>query len=244
MVKAKQVVGRLEDSVPQLQKKAAEAEAKAAKHKAESMETINFMIKAAAFSRAAYDKAVESNRIAAKAVSEIEVKEKYLAYEKDLAQIARERETQTQDKLVAEAKAVEVDNAQKAIERRQITSPYDGYVEEIKPHLGEWVKAGDVIFKVKKIDTLRIDGLFNVKRNTVVNLYQLPNREVEVEFEDVKNGQLRRVPGRVVNVNLSSDGGEEYRMRVEVTNIKDPETNQWVVRPGMLANIVLTPGAK
>src|SRR6056297_3810828 len=57
------------------------------------------------------------------------------------------------------AKRNEREIAEYELKRRNITAPFDGYVETRVAQQGEWVQAGTPIATLVKLDTVRVEGV-------------------------------------------------------------------------------------
>ncbi|MDX1963618.1 MAG: HlyD family efflux transporter periplasmic adaptor subunit [Pirellulales bacterium] len=231
------VLGNLDDMQPRLQKKAAAAEAKAALEKSKSTIDERYAKKAAAVAKAEWDKAIQANIQAPNSVSEVEVLRLKLTYERALLEAERAVEERTLASLTAEAKNVEVEAAQEAMNRRQIISPISGTVVEIGPHRGEWLKPGDIILRVVNLEKLKIEGYVNIDHFA---REQLLNRDIEVEIMLTK-GQKVRVPAHIIFVSPVIEAGGEYRVKAELLNQRNTQSGEWLLSPGLIADMILPP---
>ena len=81
----------------------------------------------------------------ANAVTEVELRQKQFQWEKMILAIDQAKKKKIVDGYTADAKKAEADLADEAIRRREIHAPFDGVVQDVKQHLGEWVKPGDPV---------------------------------------------------------------------------------------------------
>lgn len=58
--------------------------------------------------------------------------------------------------------AAKVSIAEDEIQRRQIKSPIIGEVVEVQFRPGEWVEPGNTLFRIVRLDRLRVEGFLNV----------------------------------------------------------------------------------
>ena len=147
-----EVLARIDDDQPQMEKRRAQAEHDQAIAKAESDVDVRYSQKAQGVSEMAYRKAEQSHERVGGAVTEVERERLKLEWEKTGLQIEQAALERALAALAATSKGVEVEAAEKAIERREIRSPIDGEVEEVFPHEGEWVQPGDPLARVIRTD--------------------------------------------------------------------------------------------
>lgn len=229
------LLARLDDGQPKLQKKAALAEYNAAFEKSKSTIDERYAKKASDVAYAEWQKSEEANRNAPGSVSQVELMRLKLTYERGLLETERAQEDRKLAGLTAAAKNVEVEAADEAIKRRQLASTIGGVVDAITPHRGEWVKPGDIVMKVVNLEKLLIEGYVNIAQ---FSREQLLNREIEIEVK-LTQGKIARVPGRIVFFNQVSEAGGEFRIKAEFQNQKNPQTGQWLLQPGLAADIIL-----
>ena len=123
--------------------------------------------------------------------------------------------------------------AQDGIERRRITAPIDGIVEEVFRHKGEWVQAGDPVMRLMRMDRLRVQGFLNARE---FGPEIIGNRPVRVDVE-LSGGRRETFRGRIVFVSARIQAGGQYRVWAEVENRQS--ASQWVLRPGMAATMTI-----
>jgi multidrug efflux pump subunit AcrA (membrane-fusion protein) len=99
--------------------------------------------------------------------------------------------------------------------------------------LGEWVKPGDPVLRIIKIDRLSVEGR---ARATTYNPADLADRNVNVQVT-LAGGRTAQFPGKIVFVGSEIGGDERYAVRAEVENRK--ENGQWVLQPGKQANMTI-----
>ncbi len=116
----------------------------------------------------------------------------------------------------------DVDDARLALERCEVASPIDGDVAVIRPEIGEWLKAGDIVADIVDIDTVKIAvGIAERDLHAVRNL-----DACEVTADSVPGGH--RFVGRKSNLSLApSDGTQVYELELTADNAGR------LLRPGM-----------
>jgi multidrug efflux pump subunit AcrA (membrane-fusion protein) len=228
-----QVIGKIDDSQPQMQKQAALAAYNGAFNRATEDVEIRFAQAQAAVAQADYQQMVESNKIAEKSIVETEVRGKKLEWDKAILGTEKSRHDQVIAKFEALSKHAELDAAELAIQRRVVTAPFDGVVEEIKRHQDEWVQPGDTILTLLRMDTMRVEGAIEQSKydpNEIINC----TATVEVEMA---RGRKASFQGRIIKVSsvVRSDG--VYNVRAEIANKQDH--GYWLLRDGMPASMTI-----
>lgn len=219
-------VGRVSDSQARMAKLVAEAEYKIAQDKAGNDIEVRFAESAARVAEFEYRAGLEANKRAANSISQVKLQELALSYEKAQRQIEQAKHNLQIAKEEAEAKRVAVDAAEDGVRRRQIASPIGGEVVEVPVHLGEWVKPGDPIFRIIRLDQLAVEGFL---RAADYNSGEIVGKPVTVELT-LAHGRPMRFQGKVTFVHPEIDGRGQFRVKAEVTNIA--ENGQYLLRPG------------
>jgi len=232
-VKAGQVIGKIDDSEPQMKKAAALAEYKGAYKRWKDDVEIRFARAQELVAKAKYEKMRESNKITEKAVTEVELNEAKLDW--DHFKLAIEKSIHDQELAQYEAftKQAEYDAANLAIQRRTIVAPFDGVVEEIKRKQDEWVQPGDTILTLLRLDTLHVDSAV---KQSQFDAAEIQGCDVAMEVKLARDRKTT-VRGKIVKVSnlVRSDG--VYNVRAEVSNMQ--EHGVWLIRDGLPAELTI-----
>lgn len=210
---------------------AAGAEAKAAREKAVNDIDIRHSKAAAEVAKYDYLKSVQANQKVAGSISEVEIQQKKFQWDRAVLAIEQAEKERVIAGFTAEAKQAEHDNAQEGVNRRQIIAPIEGVVEKTFAHVGEWVKAGDPVVRIVRLDHLQVDAHLNAREYNPIEVVDQP---VIVTVE-LARGRKVEVAGRVVFVQSEIQAGNIYSVRAEIENKK--ENGQWILRPGMEATM-------
>src|SRR3954453_4413150 len=157
-VKAGQVIAKIDDSEPQMKKVAALADYKGAYNRWQDDVEIRFAKAQAEVAHADYDQLIETNKMAEKAVAQVDIRKAKLDWDHFVLAIEKAFHDQELAKFEALTKQAEFDAAELAIKRRTIVAPFDGVVEQIMRKQEEWVQPGDTILTLLRLDTMRVDG--------------------------------------------------------------------------------------
>ena len=135
----------------------------------------------------------------------------------------------------AKVSEAEVNAAKEGLERRKIRSPLNGMVVEVYRHEGEWVQPEDPVVHIIRLDRLRVEGFLKVADLTPEKVDGRPVR-VTVELDQ---GRRVTVEGKVVFADpvFAADG--EFQVWAEVDNRRNPQTDKWLLGPGLLAEMTI-----
>ena len=228
-----ELIARIDDSQPQAERKRAAAEAEQARAKSESDVDKRYSVAAEGVANMAYLKAKKSHEAVQGAVTEVERERLRLEWEKTKLQIEQADLETKLSKLAAHGKEVEVEATDIAIERRRITSPLEGEVVEVYPHLGEWMQPGDPLAHVVRTDKLRVEGYVDSAR---YDPEQIRDRPVTVTVR-LASERDEVFKGRIIFVNPRVESGGDYRVWAEVSNRQESGSDTWILRPGQTATM-------
>ncbi len=150
-----------------------------------------------------------------------------------VAQGKQHLEQATQEFQLAElAKELSAKNLELAtfeVERHQIKSPIQGAVTEIIAKKGEWVRPGEPLVRVTRIDRLKVEGF--LKREAVSP--SLLDRSVTIAVEGVEGEKGRHV-GKIVFISpVVEPNDRTQRIVAEVDNA------QGLLGPGLRAKMII-----
>ncbi len=227
-----EVLARIDDDQPEMEKRRAQAQHDQAIAKAESDVDVRYSQKAQGVAEMAYRKAEDSHERVVNAVTEVERERLKLEWEKAGLQIEQATLERQLSALEATGKGVEVEAAAKAIERREIRSPIDGEVEEVYPHIGEWLQPGDPLATVIRTDRLYVEGYIDAAR---WNPSDVRDRPVSVAAR-LAGDRTETFQGRIFNVKPRMESGS-YRVVAEVDNRQ--VEGEWLLRTGQFVTMTI-----
>ncbi len=229
-VKKDELLAQMDDAIPQSERRKAIAEQKSAKEKAESDVDVRYAKAASGVAKFAYLKATEANDKVKNAVQLTELKRLQLEWQRADLQIEQAELERRIAALTADTKQAEVDAADEAIRHRQIKSPLDGIIVQVNPHLGEWVKPGDTVLRVVRMDRLRVEAYLSTAQ---FSPQDVRDRKIIVSVSLAKYSQPVQFRGEIVFVSPLDEAGSEYRVWAEVENRHVPgRSDDWLLRPG------------
>lgn len=136
--------------------------------------------------------------------------------------------------LTVDSKQAEMSVVAINLKKHQIVSPLGGIVVQLYRKPGEWVKPGEAIARIVRMDTLRVEGFVDASKylpediddRPVKVIIQRPNRDPE-EFTS-----------KISFVSPVVEASGEYRVWAEVAN-RVALGKHWVLRPGMEAAMII-----
>jgi multidrug resistance efflux pump len=117
--------------------------------------------------------------------------------------------------------------------RRKVTAPATGFIEARIAQLGEWVQPGSPIATLIQMDRLRVEGDIDALRYPG-QILQGTAAEVTIYSESEKAIKMN---GKLGYVSMEIDLNNRHRVWVEIENKKIG--NDWAIKPGMRAEIVI-----
>ncbi len=228
-----QLLARIDDRQPQLDKLAAELQRDAALAKAADDIEVRFAEAALAVAGAELERALAIERRSPGGVTQQEIQKLQLAKHRDELQIEKSKLEMRVAKMNADVHQAAVRSADDAVARRQIVSPLDGVVVALLHEKGEWVAAGESVVQVVRIDRLRVEGLLSAAQYSPE---QIAGRPVIVEVP-LAGGRTGRFAGEVVFISPLVAAGNTYRVRAEVENRLIGGSP--LLRPGMTATMTV-----
>jgi macrolide-specific efflux system membrane fusion protein len=229
------VIAKIDDDQPQMEKRKAKAEHDQAVAKAESDVDVRYSVAAELVAEAEHKKALESHAKVPGSVTEVERARLMLNERKSELQIEQAELERRMATLAAASKGVELEAAENAIERRLIKSPLDGVVVQIFPHQGEWMQPGDPLARVVRADKLRVEGYVDSSR---FGPEEVRDRPVTVEVT-LADDRKETFAGRIVFTSPLVESGGDYRVFAEVENRQAPGSGQWLLRAGQTARMTI-----
>jgi len=226
-----QILAEIDDAQPQVLRRSAVKELAIARKQAESDVNVRYAKAAYAVARVELLKALEANSKAPGVYPEMEIKKLELTKDRAALQIEQAQMEQIVAKMAAEAKAVEVEAADVAIARRQVTSPIDGVVVERLRKPGEWVSPGQPIVRVVRLERLKVEGFVEASRHEPLDLLGQPIR-IEVQATDQR---IRTVEARITYASPVVDASRDFRFVAEFDN--PLHGKHYTVRPGLTATV-------
>jgi len=239
-VKDGQPLAQVDDEEAQAKKKVADYALTSAIERYKDDVDIRYSQKAADTAKADYDKVLETNKIQEKAITETEVRQAKLNWEKMVLSIEKSQRDRELAKYDAYTKKAELSAAELAIKRCTVDAPFDGEVVTIYRDQDEWVNPGDPILRIVGLDTMQVEGAIP---QSEFDPHEIRGCEVTVDVE-LARGRKEQAQGHISYVSSIVRMDGKYLVRADVTNRQDH--GRWLLRDGMTAvmTIHLNTGGK
>lgn len=202
-------------------------------HEANNEVSVKYAKATQAVASAEYQQALDTNKRQANTIPAIEVRRYALKVDEATLQIEQAQHELKTAEISIGVRQGELEAAQLDVERRQITAPLDGVVVKRYLHEGEWVRPGDPVLRLIRMDRLRIEAYLDGKMISAGDVHGKP---VTVEVT-LAHGRREQFPGKIVFVNPIIEGGSRFLVWAEVINRK--ENDQWLMWMGQDARMTI-----
>jgi multidrug efflux pump subunit AcrA (membrane-fusion protein) len=190
---------------------------------------VRFAKKSVEVSQAELARSMDSNQRYSKSISESEMDRLRLVVERGRLEVEQSEHEFRTANLSQKIKENDYLAAQQKVKRHGITAPLAGIVVQVQRHRGEWVKPGEPIVRILRLDRLRAEGFVKSEHSGE----DLLGREVRLVI-DLPKQRAAEFPGKVVFVDPEIDPvNAQVRIWAEVEN------GDLRLRPGMKARMVL-----
>lgn len=164
--------------------------------------------------------------------------------EADRAELRIELAKSQQDiaKVQYIAKRTERELAEHELTRRRVVAPFGGFIEARIAQLGEWVQPGSPVLQLVQLDALRIEGDIDALRYPGQVTLGTPAKVLiyaNADRNQADPATAIKLEGTIGFVSSEIDLNNRYRIWVEVQN--ERRGDDWVIKPGMEADITIYP---
>jgi len=243
-VQEQQVIGQIDDRDARQKLATAKLEHESAQRKAENQLRVKAAELSAAVATKEHERMVATNRSQAGAVPEAELQRLKLAEEHAVLQIELARRELHLATLDQGKWKSQMSIAQNDVDDRRMLAPRGGVVAEVLKRKGEWVQQAEPVFRIVRMDRLRVEGFVNLGN---FNPEELKGARVEVSVELARGqtaaysnnlGETRQA--KLLQVDFVShevEANGSYRISAEVDNRRTARGDLWVLQPGMNAKL-------
>lgn len=230
-VEAGQLLARLDDTQIKKAQEVADAKYRAAVKEAANEVSVQYA--EAAWTVAWYDYArtMEANAKQANTFTPAEVQLKAHEVTKGQLQTKQAQHELGVAQIKVDVQKAEAEAAALDVERRQIKCPVSGHVEKRHKGEGEWVKPGDPVYQVIRMDRLYVEGFVDASRLSPIDV---DGRKVRFTFR-LSNGKQASVDGQITVVSGKIEQGPTFLVKAEVENRR--ENGYWLLRPGQVGQM-------
>ncbi|MDO4574503.1 MAG: efflux RND transporter periplasmic adaptor subunit [Planctomycetia bacterium] len=227
-VKKGDTLARIDDDKTRMAMQVAEAKLKSAQRQASNDVNIRYAKAASQVAYAEILQSEEANKKTTNTVTQAELRRQILSYKQAELQIEQATHEYTCANFAVEVQQAELDAAKVDVKKRTICSPLDGIVVERFRNAGEWVKPGDPLLRLIRMDTVRVKFLLDAQ---TVPMAGIRGKTVQVTVPILPG---KTFSGKVTFVSPLIESGTRYQVWAEIQNVQ--ENGVWTLQPGMQAN--------
>ncbi len=163
------------------------------------------------------------------AVSKSEIERLQLALDKAELDIEQATEDLKTAQRAVDAHKNEVSRAENLLLKRSIRSPVRGVVVHVAKHRGSWVKPGDAVVRVLRLDRLRVEAI--LPREMLLKPLKGSRVVVSIDLPDRGTGEYE---GRIVFVRPELNPlNNQIRVWAEIEN------DELLLRPGLSGSMTI-----
>jgi multidrug efflux pump subunit AcrA (membrane-fusion protein) len=229
------LLGRVDDQQAAIAVRVAQTQYDVARKEAENDISVRAAQAAAEVAESEYQEALEANQQVRGTVTPAEVRRLLLTHRRSLLQIELAQLEYDVTRQSVAIRAAELEAAQQALARRRIEAPLAGVVAQVHRRQGEWLDPGAPVVRIVRMDALRVEGFMSTAQWAP---YELIDRPVSVAVQ-LTRGRVEQFASRVAFVSPLVEASGEFRVWCEIENRR--ENGQWLVNPGMRAEMAIAP---
>lgn len=230
-----QVLGQVDQTDALVRLKASQYRVDVANEKATNDAQIQVARKLIELSKAEYEESLAINRRSSDTIPETQLRRQRVTWEKAvLDALAADMEFKIAKLEHKEAEA-QVEAVNNELMRRQIKAPFDGVVVTLYRQQNEWVKPGDPIIRVVRMDRLRVETFLNANQFAPD---EIAGAEVEIRLT-LAGGEQRVLPAKIDYVSPIVEASGSFRVWAEVDNPPGRGGYPWLMRSGAEADMVI-----
>jgi len=245
-VSAGQVLGRIDDRMEIKLKEAADYKLQVARMEAENTVSIDYAVAAHRVAEAEVHQAESANRTYPGTVPPSELNRMKLSADQASLQIKQSRHDLEIDKKSVDVRVAELDVAALQLDRRLVVAPFDGEVVERYAEVSEWVRPGDPVLRIIRINRVQLEGFVDASQ---VLPAEIEGQEVTVSVnfgrpQPASTNAMDQIKGRVVFASPEVES-DLFLVRAEVDNVWVPDPGSprggyWLLRPGLTAEVEIS----
>ncbi len=226
-VSAGEILARVDGKLAKLELHIRQTELEVAEKRSEDMISIKYAKAAAAVFKADYWRMVDSNKKVPGSVPKAEIEKARLQYEQYRLQMEKAEFEMEIAALEVKVSQAQVEAANQHIIRREIKAPWDGIVDEVHRHTGDWVNPGDPVLRLVRMDHLRIKASLSAADYAP---HEVAGRSVTVLVK-LAHGASETFTGKIAGVSPLVDGNNQFLVWAAIANKK--RNGHWTLRAGM-----------
>ena len=233
VVRKGDVLGKQQDDELVQERIVASQELLVARKEAEKTLEVEVAEAAARVAQASYKRADALNKTMPGSVSPEEVQEKYYDWiraTKSIEKAKYDLEVNQEKVKVSEAR---VNAADVQIRNRKFRSPIDGVIDDVFQNEGQWLREGDQILRIIRLDKVQVSGAISAEEYAPEDV---DGKKVVVSARR-PGMEPQELNGKIVYVRQVVESGHYY-FYAEVDN-KTTDAGYWLLNPGSLVTITI-----
>ena len=226
-------LAQIDDRQSQMTKLRAEIQLKAARKQAANEIPERYARASKAVAEAELAESVRANGKVKGTIPKVTIRRQELSVEEAGLLIEKHAMDREVAEMNADVHQADVQAAIEEINRRRVISGLDGIVVELVREEGEWVREGDTIMQIMRMDVLRVEGLLD---SSQFDPSEIRDKSVNVKTQ-LARGRDMSFQGNVVFVDPVLRAKGKFLVRCEVQNKK--QGRDWILKPGMEAEVLI-----
>ncbi|QDV70268.1 p-hydroxybenzoic acid efflux subunit AaeA [Rosistilla carotiformis] len=235
IVTATQMLARQDDSAALLRRRAAVWQQTAAREA--TSDEVDLDYAKALYAEAVAQRDADSSIYQKGGGSLRTLRQSELGVERARLEIARAEKALRLAQIQYELRSAELTAIDDQLNRLKIASPIAGVILSLDRRAGEWIKEGETIATVARMDQLRIDAFLSVQQ---LPPQQAAGLQVSVVWQN--GDQRHQLRGVIDSVDPQILTGQRYRLHATIENKRSG--NAWVLVPGMEVAMQVHPERK
>ena len=232
-VKKGEQLGKILDDGTRLKYERARYEYAMAQQLSKDKTLVKYASKSLEVSRAELSRSEKANQSVDLAVSDTELDHLRLVVSKSELEVEKSLIDFEVAKLNERLREVDLKESKFELSKHQLLSPIEGQVSVVNTRAGEWIEAGQTVFRIVRIDRLRVEGWVSVEQAVQIQTGQAAEVTIEIPNRDA----IKKL-GKVAFVSLEANPVDrKIRVWVEVDN------QDQSLRPGLRAEVVIKPSS-
>jgi multidrug resistance efflux pump len=190
---------------------------------------VKYASKSLEVTRAELKRSENANQSVELAVSDSELDHLRLVVSKSELEVEKSLIEYEVAKLNGRLREVDLKETKFELSKHEITSPIDGQVTVVNKRTGEWIETGQTVFRIVRIDRLRVEGWVGVEQAAQIQIGQTADVTIEIPNRDSIEKQ-----GEVTFVSLETNPVDrKIRVWVEIEN------QNRSLRPGLRSKVII-----
>jgi macrolide-specific efflux system membrane fusion protein len=231
IVAAGDPLAQIDDAEARLALQRAKLEIEIAQRNAANDASVRLAKKTVEVARAELQRSVDSNARYSKSVSDSEMDRLRLLVDKGQLEVEQAEHELALAGATCKIKQTDLLAAEEKLTRHRIAAPLAGQVVQIYRHAGEWVKPGEPVVRILRLDRLRAEGFINAQDIHA----DLKGRAVKLVID------LPDEPARVFRGKISFIDPQIDPIVAQTRIWADLENEGLKLRPGLRAKMTIEP---